>query len=361
MAERGKRGGGGGEPPVESSSSRTQRMPMLVEPSSSLDVSVFVDDPTDATQPTMARPALIVLEEKPVGLADALSQLGLLVRATHTGMETLAVCGERAPQAVVVGPGDAERRRVLTSALRARFPDVGIVYVLTAPDPATREAAKADGVRAVLSWPLPPTPLVMNALRPAPQRSPVPAITRVAPTAAIPAMSSVPELSADLSETGSIPRPRPSSLSAIPLPAERLQKPAVAVAAPPPEATLSVARDATPRGRRKTASAASEQPLDLATLQVARLELPATRDSAYERTSPQHRPPTGAAAISAEGGPVASAGNVEDTDDLQQVATLLWQLDHAARFLEDLDAHVRGADHHAQVIRRAAELLAKKR
>ena len=89
----GERGGLG----VESSSSITQRR-MLVEPSSGLDISVIdVDsDGNDATQPSVSRPRIIVMEERALGLGDAdlypqlLDELGVSGTARRAITDRLA-------------------------------------------------------------------------------------------------------------------------------------------------------------------------------------------------------------------------------------------------------------------------------
>ena len=327
---------------AEASSSRTQRMPhMLVEPSSSFDISILDQAGAgEATQPTMSRPRVVVLEERQVGLGDALAKMGFLVRPAVTGVETMSMCAEHAPLAVVVGPGDAERRRVLTGALRLRFTGIAVVYVLPAPDAALREAALADGVHAVLPWPLPVAAQVLAAIphrtEPQPLSGPLPSVTRVIPPAGLPARSSgVPELSADESATGSVPVRRPAGI-------ERLATRAP-TSSPPPETTIPVAR---PVLKRPVVG------LDeLATLQVERLAMPGTRDGPDDVTSPSVRP---AVVVDHR----APAGELAAL--LRNSVPILWSLDDCARFLDDLAAHhVSGAETHAKTVRQVARLLAQ--
>jgi hypothetical protein len=317
---------------------------MLVEPSSALDISVVdggvvnadVVDGNDATQPSVARPRIIVMEERVVGLADALERMGFMIRPARTGVEAISLCTESVPLAVVVGPGDGERRRILTGALSVRFPQVPVVHVLAAGD-ATKSIG--DGPR-VLSWPLPSTAEVMAVI---PHRvdvavhAPLPSITRVVPpTAAMVArsVSDVPELSADQSETGSIPRKRPSM-------------PRLAMGSPPPEDTMSALRPSA-----EGPLPPMELPFEDDTLQVAKVALPMTSMSDERSTSPGMRP----------------AANVQDAlaprgeivDVLRAVAPFLWGLDDCARFLDDLSQHhVKGADVHARTVRLVARLLAQ--
>jgi hypothetical protein len=238
----------------------TLRMPqMLVQPSSGFDVSALspAGDEGGPTQPTIARPRLIVFEETSLGLADAFARMGFLVRAATTGVEVLSMCNEQPPAAVVVGPGDPERRRVLTSALRLRFGGVGVVYVVPAG-----ESVRGDGVHAVLPWPLPTTAEVMRAIPwHAPPSAPV---TRVVPpSAGLPfrSRSHTPELSADASETGpvdllALPPPPPPDEDA---PATLLSvRAALSVAEPTasgPTSGSDVWRDAAPLLLRLEAAA----------------------------------------------------------------------------------------------------------
>lgn len=277
------------ETPADGSAS-TRRLPQLfVESSSGFASSapLPVGEEAGPTQPTIARPRLIVLEETRSGVADALARLGYLVRAASTGVEVLSMCSEQAPTAVVVGPGDPERRRVLTSALRLRHADVAVVYVVAAGD-----AVRGEGVQAVLSWPLPSASEVKRAIPWSPSPSPSPsAVTRVVPPAArlvARSRSELPELSADASATG---------------PVEAL--------------------------------AWSPDPVDddgPATLPSVRVELSA--------------------------GEATESGLEPRSEVWREAAPLIWRLDEAARFLDELARRVTGAAAHAETVRAAARWMA---
>ncbi|MDP2344472.1 MAG: hypothetical protein Q8O67_26185 [Deltaproteobacteria bacterium] len=409
------RDGAGPKPPEEPSSGRTQRLPrMLVEPSS-LEVSIaFMDEPNDdATQPTLSRPSLIVMEERPVGLADALAKMGFLVRPAQTGVETMSLVAERAPNAVIAGPGDPERRRVLTGALRLRFPHVAVVLVLQKVDDAVVDAARREGAHAVLTWPL-PAPSEVYAAIPAAKGASKPVFDDVtaapmlaasalppvrvqssgsAPkTMVTPPSSAPPPLQSSVEEramysadgsaeasmlgepmTSSMPTPRPhvamrSQTEISPqrpptLPAEFLtplpMPPAPpAQASPPPEATRTMLQPrldvtgtpARPRGiMRRPPTSTSD---DLATLNVVRVNVPLTREGDENvETSP------GKPAADVQDA-IAPRGEIRDV--LLAVAPFLWGLDDCARYLEDLHGHhVAGADVHARTVRLVARLLAQ--
>ena len=411
----GRDGAGTGEEP---SSGRTQRLPrMLVEPSS-LEVSIAVFDdgqqPEDATQPTMSRPQLIVMEERLVGLADALAKLGFLVRPAATGVETMSLVAERAPNAVIAGPGDPERRRVLTGALRLRFPQVPVILVLQKVDDAVVDAARREGAHAVLTWPLPqaaevyaaipgspgPRPIFDDVTAPPPARPPgppapvrvqssgsAPKTMVVPPSAALPALPSSMEQralysadgSAEDSMTGSMPQarpfieqrvhtevspPRPPTLPAefmtpLPLPpTPQRPPPPVAHSSPPPDATRTMLQPridvsgpaARPAGITRRPPTSSND--DLATLAVARVSVPLTREGDENvETSP------GKPAADVQDA-IAPRGEIRDV--LLAVAPFLWGLDDCARYLEDLHGHhVAGADVHARTVRLVARLLAQ--
>jgi hypothetical protein len=271
-------------------SSFTQRMPqMLVEPSNSFGVSALVpagDADGLPTQPTLARPRLIVLEEMPLGIAEAFARMGFLVRTATTGVEVLSMCTQQAPVAVVVGPGDLERRRVLTSALRLRFGGVAVVYVVMAG-----ESARADGASAVLPWPLPAVGEVMRAIpwhADEPLAAPSTITRMVPPSAGMRARSIAPELRADASETGPVD-----------------------------------VRHLEPR-------ADADGP---ATLVAAR------------------------AALSAVQATEAGVGG-HSSEVWREAAPLMWRLDEAARFLDELALRVTGAAEHADTVRAAARWMA---
>jgi hypothetical protein len=279
------------QPPVrpEGHSAFTQRIPqMLVEPTG-FGVSALTpagDADGLPTQPTLARPRLIVLEEVPLGVADAFARLGYLVRAATTGVEVMSMCTEQMPAAVVVGPGDPERRRVLTSALRLRFAGVAVIYVV-----APGETARGDGVSAVLPWPLPSASEVTRAI-PWQAESAPPTITRVVPpSAGLRARSVEPELSADGSETG-------------PVDVRHLAPAPVDVDADAPATLLAVR-----------------------------------------------------AALSA-GQPTESGLATQSGEVWRDAAPLMWRLDEAARFLDELALRVTGAAEHADTVRAAARWMA---
>jgi CheY-like chemotaxis protein len=113
--------------------------------------------PTAKSGPTEL-PDMVVFEPNTRGLVTRLHQLGYGIREAKEAVNVMTLVAERPTAAVVIGVSfDGERRRLLTGALKVRFPHVPIIYV-------TGHAATADGVRgalregaqAVLAWPLPP-------------------------------------------------------------------------------------------------------------------------------------------------------------------------------------------------------------
>lgn len=376
MATRKQPGGTGDDPPPsEPSSSRTQRR-MLVEPSS-LAIEIAVDDSGDAaTQPTMQRSQLVVMEEKAVGLADALARLGYLIRPATTGVEAMSLVANRAPHAVIAGPGDAERRRVLVGALRLRFPHVPVVLVMPVVDEGSREMARRDGVHAVLSWPLPGWADVYAAIPGSQGMGPTPRPSQnepktlvVPPTAALAPVPSTHEralLSADQSAEFSRNFATPASMAVTLPPQFMTPLPPPATASLPPDATatllqprIDVSGPRRPAGVEKRPEQPGKRPPakraetrgesktdDYDTLNVARVEVPLTGDE-NAATTPSR--------------PGMEAARLPDVQELlAAVAPLLWGLDDCARYLEDLQTqHVVDAGTHAKTVRLAARLLSQ--
>lgn len=350
----------------ETSSSRTQRR-MLVEGSS--DSGSAEDDGGGAdaeTLPTLSRPQLVVMEEKNLGVADALARMGYLVRQATTGVEAMSLVGQRAPNAVISAPGDPERRRVLVGALRLRFPHVPVVILLPQIDDAARDLARKDGVHAVLTWPLPHRVDVYAAIpgspavtTPAQSSSSAPKTRLVPPTAGMPPLpstsSSPSSVPMDLSADASAEQSAVSSMP-VPLPPQFLMPLAEAQAslAPQPTQTLSsngldLARLAEAAGRPKGLQKMTELPAEpVQSDTLVRIEIPQTSEGEMAPTAP------GRPAASLEG---LDAQSLKDV--LSALAPLLWGLDDCARYLDDLHVHhVGGADVHARTVRRAASLLA---
>ncbi len=149
---------------------------------------------------------LIVMEERAVGLAQALARCGCLVRPAMTGFEAIAMVGERLPFAVVVGPGDPERRKILTGALRLRFPALAIIAVVPLVE-LTAELAAMTHAR--LPWPLPPPTEVRRVLDELAARgvTPLPMPARVPRTRSLGGTPTLPASSPTSSPPGT-PAPR---------------------------------------------------------------------------------------------------------------------------------------------------------
>jgi hypothetical protein len=111
----------------------------------------------EATQAGIRQPDLVVFDPMGFSLADQLARVGFGLRAAQTGVDVMTLVAARPTGAVVCGPAeDAERRRLLTAALRLRFPSVPVVYVSThAGNPAAVQGAKAEGAELVVPLPLP--------------------------------------------------------------------------------------------------------------------------------------------------------------------------------------------------------------
>ena len=106
----------------------------------------------------LGAPDLVVFEPSTHGLSARIASLGYPVRVADSGVEVMSLVSQRPTGAVVCGPmRDGERRRLLTGALRVRFPQVPVIYVTThAGTVEGVHGAIREGAQGVLPWPLPP-------------------------------------------------------------------------------------------------------------------------------------------------------------------------------------------------------------
>lgn len=102
-------------------------------------------------------PDLVVFEPSTRGLKERIAALGYRVRVAASGVDVMSLVAARPTAAVLCGPmQDGERRRLLTAALRVRFPQVPVVYVTThAGTSEGVHGAIREGAQAVMQWPLP--------------------------------------------------------------------------------------------------------------------------------------------------------------------------------------------------------------
>ncbi len=321
--------------------SRTQRIPAgMIRASSSLHVSVVGDgsdsdadhggdesDFGEATTPSLARPQIVVMEERPGGLVEALTTCGFHVRRATSGLEAMSLVAQHQVVAVVVAPGDAERRRVLTVAVRQHHRHVAVIHVLARIDDASKRAAMIVGASGVLSWPLPPIEQVLAVI---PQSALTAASSSLAPFAEHTA--EVPLLSADASAIN-------SDDAATHL-VQRAKSSSDVFAASPSSSSANVAK---------------------ATRFASRVRIPVDKadgDDAGEEvaTAPRLRPAPQSLAE-----PVAADVAADDLVTLLAgVPELVGVLEGSAAFLEALQMHhVRGADGHARAIHQAVQLLTR--
>lgn len=102
-------------------------------------------------------PDLVVFDPMGFRLAEHMATMGFPVRNAVSGVEVMSMASGQPTGAVVCGPAeDAERRRLLTAALRLRFPEVPVIYVSThANNPEAVRGAQAEGAQQVIPIPLP--------------------------------------------------------------------------------------------------------------------------------------------------------------------------------------------------------------
>ncbi len=122
----------------------------------------------DVKSPTSVRPDLVLFDPMGFELFPAFRRFGYGVRIANSGVEVMHQISAQPTGAVLCGPAeDAERRRLLTAAIRMRFPNVPVVYVSThGRDPRAIQGAKAEGASLVLPLPLPDRAEVWSALQP---------------------------------------------------------------------------------------------------------------------------------------------------------------------------------------------------
>lgn len=101
---------------------------------------------------------IVIFEPLPYGIGAELKKAGYPVQEVESGVDVMQAVSTEATGLVICGPAsDAEHRRLLTAAIRSRFPSLAIVYASThAGDPRALDGAKAEGAHDVLQVPLPP-------------------------------------------------------------------------------------------------------------------------------------------------------------------------------------------------------------
>jgi len=103
------------------------------------------------------RADLIVFDPLDYQVARELRALGYPTREVRSGVDVMTGISDHPTAAVVCGPAeDGEQRRLLTAAIRLRFPEIPIVYASThGRNPAAVRGAIAEGAHIVLPIPLP--------------------------------------------------------------------------------------------------------------------------------------------------------------------------------------------------------------
>ncbi len=327
---------GGADPAV------TQRLSGMAAPaSSSFSVSIIADTPDglssrdgfpaagpdddfgEATTPSLARPQIVVMEERPAGLVDALTACGFHVRVATSGLQAISLTTLHQIVAVVVGPGDAERRRVLTVALRQRHRNIAIIHVLIRVDDAARRAAAIVGASGVLSWPLPSIDDVLAVVPTSASASALASSSFVEPTGELPLLSVDASAVSDDDLATQV----------------RLRAPLASDVFAPPSRPIP---------------AASSRP-------PARLQADAIDDDDDDDDALATMPRLRTAVAQAQAEPVARTIAADDLPALlAAVPDLVTRLVAGGAFLEALQMHhVRGADQHARAIDDAVQLLTR--
>lgn len=327
------------------------------------DGSVFAHDAPTA----LPGASIVVLEGEAAGLVHALERGGFLVRPANSGVQAIELIEQAGPDAVVVGPGEAERRRILVGALRQRFPAVALILLVGDGD--SIDSVTGANVDAVLPWPLPPADGVKRAfefvLGAQSRRG---ATAEASRGSAAPVTPLASELDAALNDdsaaaTGPIRRSSRRSSTGLRASVDSDDDIPVVTATLVPEVAraevehLPSAEVAPPtqklRGRRSRKTAATSD-LALSTRGAARLVLPRT-DDGEARTSPSlpsaefFRPARGGSSSPGAEPPGAPPRALRDC--VQQLEECVRVLDDSAR------AGDRDSAAHLAVVREALRLL----
>jgi hypothetical protein len=124
--------------------------------------------PTAKTTMGSPLPDVVVFEPWAGGLGVRLQELGCRNRVDKSGVDVMSLVAQRPTALVLCGPSpDPDHRRLVTAALRVRFPSIPVYYVSThAGDPRAEDGAKQEGAVGIIKWPLPDDKWVKRFLAP---------------------------------------------------------------------------------------------------------------------------------------------------------------------------------------------------
>lgn len=143
--------------------------------------------PSVTNKAAIGEPDVLVFDPLGFSLREALVQAQFVHRVAQSAVEVMNEVSDRPPAVVLCGPSeDAERRRMLTAAVKVRFPDVPVVYASThAKNQAAQKGARREGADAIFALPLHNAQDLVDALSPwvTPKARPAPLVSAAAPAA----------------------------------------------------------------------------------------------------------------------------------------------------------------------------------
>jgi hypothetical protein len=270
---------------------------------------------------------LVVFDPLGYSVAADLRKLGYPTREVSSGVDVMTGIAAHPTAAVVCGPAeDGEQRRLLTAAIRLRFPEVPIVYASThGRNPAAVRGALAEGAHIVLPLPLPTReeiePAFADYIRPITAPVPLPAVPDEPPQETLALGRD--ELERLLAANPARAKPASSLARAVETPA-----PVLVSVAPSVDVNISDFEAATDIiDVQEIAHVVPQSAAPASSVFLRRSDLPTHESS--ERKPPEQRDDGGRAEPFVAGLQRGEVGEL-----LRAISPFLWGLDDAARYMD---------------------------